>query len=279
MASGATILRFKYTSGSSYTGDFALDDIQGPSLSGTVQSCTSQSNCATDDTTAACVLTSNYYCGSPSPGYYVSGCIVQSCTTQTGCATHDTTAACVSTSSYYCSTASPGYYLLSGTVITSSFEADLDGWTTGSMDRPFYRQAGSTGSISTGPQGAAIGSYYVYCETSTPNYPSANFDMSRIVTVGSVSGLTFQYHMYGAAMGTATLEAYTGAGWISAWTKSGNLGNAWQQASVTVASGTTMLSFKYTGESSYTGDFALDDIQSTGGDDTHSYSYSYGDLF
>ena len=158
--------------------------------------------------------------------------------------------------------------------LTSSFEADFDGWTTST----FLRKVGSTTSTSTGPPSAAVGSYYVYCETSAPNFPSANFDMSRIVTVGSVSGLTFQYHMYGAAMGTATLEAYTGAGWISAWTKSGNLGNAWQQASVTVASGTTMLSFKYTGESSYTGDFALDDIQSTGGYDTHSYSYSYGDL-
>ena len=85
--------------------------------------------------------------------------------------------------------------------------------------------------------------------------------MSKTVTAGSVSGLDFQYHMYGGTMGTATLEAYTGTSWISAWTKSGNLGNAWMQASVAVASGATMLRFKYTGASSYSGDFALDDIQ------------------
>ena len=81
--------------------------------------------------------------------------------------------------------------------------------------------------------------------------------MSRTVAAGTVSGLAFQYHMYGGTMGTAVLEAYTGTSWVTAWTKSGNLGNAWQQASVTVASGATSLRFKYTGGSSYTGDFAL----------------------
>ena len=68
--------------------------------------------------------------------------------------------------------------------------------------------------------------------------------MSRAVAAGTVSGLTFQYHMYGATMGTAILEAYTGTSWVSAWNHSGNLGNAWMQASVTVASGATKLRFK-----------------------------------
>ena len=101
----------------------------------------------------------------------------------------------------------------------------------------------------------------MYCETSSPNSYYKYFDMSKTVTAGSVSGLDFQYHMYGSTMGTATLEAYTGTSWVSAWTKSGNHGNAWQHASVTVASGATSLRFKYTGGSSYTGDFALDDIR------------------
>ena len=89
--------------------------------------------------------------------------------------------------------------------------------------------------------------------------------MSRTVSAGTVSRLDFQYHMYGDTMGSATLEAYTGTIWVSAWTQSGNLGNAWRQASVTVAGGATMLRFKYTAGSSYTGDFALDDIQANGG--------------
>ena len=143
----------------------------------------------------------------------------------------------------------------------SSFEAGFDGWTTST----FIRLVGSTPSTGTGPSSAADGSYYVYCETSSPNYPNAYFDMSTTVAAGSVSRLDFQYHMYGDTMGTAVLEAYTGMSWVSAWTQSGNLGNAWQQASVVVASGATTLRFTYTGGSSYTGDFALDDIQANGG--------------
>ena len=69
--------------------------------------------------------------------------------------------------------------------------------------------------------------------------------MSRAVAAGTVSGLTFQYHMYGDTMGTATLEAYNGTSWVSAWTQSGNLGNAWMQATVAVASGAMKLRFRY----------------------------------
>ena len=123
--------------------------------------------------------------------------------------------------------------------LTSSFETDFDGWTTST----FLRKIGSTPSTGTGPQSAADGSYYVYCETSSPNYPNAYFDMSKPVVAGSVSGLAFEYHMYGGTMGTAVLEAYDGTSWVSAWTQTGNLGNAWQQASVTVAGGATMLRF------------------------------------
>ena len=122
----------------------------------------------------------------------------------------------------------------------SSFEADFDGWTTSS----FIRKTGSTGSGSTGPPSAALGSYYIYCETSSPNYPSGYFEISRTVTAGSVTSLSFQYHMYGSTIGTATLEAYSIGSWVSAWTKSGNLGNSWQSASVTVASGATSLRFR-----------------------------------
>ena len=142
----------------------------------------------------------------------------------------------------------------------------MDGWWSPTTTTSFIRAVGSTPSSSTGPQSAADGSYYVYCETSSPNNPSTSFEMVRIVSAGSVSGLTFQYHMYGATMGAATLEAYTGASWVSAWTKSGDQGAGWRQASVAVASGATKLRFKYTGGSSYTGDFALDDIRNGTGE-------------
>ena len=259
--------------------------------SGTVYGCSNQAGCATHNTNVVCVSTSKYYCNTPSNGYYLSSGIVQgTCTSQSNCAAHNTNAACVLTSKYQCTAPNNGYYLGSGgTVFTSSFETDFDGWTTGGFGYSLTRKSGSTGSSSTGPQGAAVGSYYVYAETSS--LYNKDFDLQRTVTAGSVPHLAFQYHMYGALMGTAILEAYTGTSWVTAWTKSGNLGNSWRQASVTVASGATILRFKcvpkccrayrrairvshhplpysashftrYTSmHTCCTGDFALDDIQ------------------
>ena len=102
---------------------------------------------------------------------------------------------------------------------------------------------GSTGSDGTGPSSAADGSYYVYCETSSPNDYYQYFDMSITVTAGSVIGLDFQYHMYGESMGTATFEVYAGTSWVSAWANSGNQGDVWSQTSVTVANNATILRF------------------------------------
>ena len=145
----------------------------------------------------------------------------------------------------------------------SSFEKGFDGWSTST----FLRDDGSAYSKNggaTGPASAAHGSHYVYCETATPNHPSKIFEISKIVDAGSVSRLVFQYHMYGSTIGTATLEAYTGTSWISAWTKSGSIGTTWQKASVDMAGGATVLRFKYTGGVGPDGNFALDAINATG---------------
>ena len=94
---------------------------------------------------------------------------------------------------------------MTGTITdTSSFEADVDEWTTST----FLRKAGSTGSTSTGPLSAADGSYYVYCETSSPNFPGVNFDLEKTFSAGQeLYGIAFQYHMYGGTMGSAVLES------------------------------------------------------------------------
>ena len=146
---------------------------------------------------------------------------------------------------------------------TSSFESDFDGWTTGGMDRSFTRWSGSTPTGSTGPWSAADGSYYVYAETS--GYYYMDFDLYKAFPAGQeLYGIAFQYHMYGSSMGSAVLESSaTGTSWASLWSKSGNMGNQWNQATVYAlgGSGQTMLRFTYTSGSSWSGDFALDDIQ------------------
>ena len=129
---------------------------------------------------------------------------------------------------------------------TSSFEVDLDGWTTGGMDQPFTRKVGSTPSSYTGPPSAADGSYYVYAETS--GHYGKNFDLEKTFPVGQeLYGIAFQYHMHGDTMGSAVLESSAdGTSWALLWYKSGDQGDQWLLATVYAASGQTMLRYVYT---------------------------------
>ena len=128
----------------------------------------------------------------------------------------------------------------------STFESGMDGWTTGGTNQPFTHGVGSTKSASTGPQGAADGAYYVYTETSSPNYPNKTFEMEKTFpTNQALYGVAFKYHMYGASMGSAVLETSAdGASWLSLWSKSGDQGNQWLQATAYAGSGQTMLRYR-----------------------------------
>ena len=143
----------------------------------------------------------------------------------------------------------------------------MNGWSTPATSSGaliFERKAGTTASAATGPTGGASGSFYVYAETSSPNYPNKNFDMQKSFPSSSeLYGIAFQYHMYGTNIGTAVLETKGSGGtsWVSLWSKSGNQGNQWRQAAAYAGSGQTMLRFTYTSGTGWKGDFALDDIQ------------------
>ena len=155
--------------------------------------------------------------------------------------------------------------ITTGTVTdTSSFESDFDGWITPTIhgDLPFTLATAGTPSVGTGPSSAAVGTGYIHAETSGQN--NQIFDLEKSFPTGQeLYGVAFQYHMYGATMGSAVLESSaTGTSWASLWSKSGNMGDQWNQATVyALGSGPTMLRFTYTSGSSYWGDFALDDIQ------------------
>ena len=160
--------------------------------------------------------------------------------------------------------------IMAGTITdTSTFESDLDGWTTDALDEPFLRRSGSTPvramGYGTGPTGAAVGSYYVYAHA---DYNSNDkFDLQKTFPAGQeLYGIAFQYHMYGSYMGSGVLESSAdGTSWASLWSKSFNQGDQWHQAAVYAqGSGQTMLRYVYTTQSqgtAYLGDFALDDIQ------------------
>lgn len=156
-------------------------------------------------------------------------------------------------------------------------ESGFGAWTNLSGDDlDWTRRTGSTPSSSTGPSSASEGSYYMYVEASSPNYPSKTtriespcFDLSG----ETAATFSFKYHMYGSNMGTLTLEATTDDNnWSSVWSLSGNQGNSWQSASVNMdsyAGGTVKLRFVGTTGSSYRGDMAVDDISFSAGGTTN----------
>ena len=128
---------------------------------------------------------------------------------------------------------------------TSSFETDLDGWITGGMNQSFTRALGYTASAGTGPSSAAEGSFYLFAEVS--GHIGKKFDLEKTFPPGQeLYGVAFQYHMYGHDMGSAVLESSAdGMSWASLWSKFGNQGSQWLQATVYAGSGHTMLRYTF----------------------------------
>ncbi|MGB2985871.1 MAG: hypothetical protein WBE26_08305, partial [Phycisphaerae bacterium] len=137
-------------------------------------------------------------------------------------------------------------------------------------DMDWTRRSGSTPSSSTGPSSAHGGSYYVYTESSSPNYPNKTailegscFDFSAT----SDEELSFWYHMYGTSMGTLYVEVSEDCvAWTTVWSLSGNQGNAWYQAVVDLSAySETTITIRFRGVtgSSYTSDMSVDDISVT----------------
>jgi hypothetical protein len=94
--------------------------------------------------------------------------------------------------------------------ISCDFEdANICGWQNiaGTGNKVWTRTSGRTpssiNSWVTGPNGAAHGSHYMFTESSNPNYPNKVFFMNSpdFPETQEPFMLTFQYHMYGAAIG------------------------------------------------------------------------------
>ncbi|WP_340201942.1 tyrosinase family protein [Ascidiimonas sp. W6] len=154
----------------------------------------------------------------------------------------------------------------------TDFETGWDYWfdlnNSGSDDIDWTRHAGSTTSSSTGPTGAASGTRYLYLEASGngTGYPSKRATLQRQIFNSSLSRVSFNYHMYGSTMGTLALQVSnsTTSGYTQIWSRTGDQGNSWRSATVTIPS--TYLSGGYylrlvgTTGSSWRSDMAVDNI-------------------
>ncbi len=160
---------------------------------------------------------------------------------------------------------------------SEGFENTLGAWTQSTADDINWTvDANGTPSSGTGPSSAIQGSYYVYVEASGngTGYPNKQailnspcFNLSTL----SEATFSFKYHQYGSTnMGTINLEISDddGTSWSSIWNSSGNLGNSWQTANVSLTSfvgGSVQLRFNRITGSTWQADVAIDDVSLTSG--------------
>ncbi|MGG8495352.1 trypsin-like peptidase domain-containing protein [Tenacibaculum sp. TC6] len=158
---------------------------------------------------------------------------------------------------------------------SQSFENTIGLWSQSTQDDfNWSLRTGTTPSSNTGPTAADDGSYYLYMESSSPNYSNKNaiisspcFDLKQ----ANNATFTFKYHMYGStSMGNLKLEVSTdkGVSWANVWQKSGNQGNSWLVASVDLSSyvgNDVQLRFNGTTGTTWQGDMAIDALALTTG--------------
>jgi len=160
---------------------------------------------------------------------------------------------------------------------SESFEFGMGVWLPSSgNDGDWRNNTGSTTSTGTGPDSASDGSYYVYMEASTGTgnvvgYPTktaameAAFDFSGTTT----PELTFDYHMYGAAMGALYVDVYDGTWHNGIWSRSGqqhaSSSATWSNATVDLSAfaGGSQVKIRLRGitGTSWTSDIAVDKIR------------------
>ncbi|MDN5205112.1 S8 family serine peptidase [Fulvivirgaceae bacterium BMA10] len=293
---GQTIkLRFHGTTGSSWSSDMAIDDIEV--TTGAVATCDVPTGLASSNIgETSFTLTWNAVTGAVSYDVDVDGTVTNTTSTSTNITglTASTTynakvrAVCASATSAYSSTIQvttldPSGLDCPNTVssfpYSESFESGIGVWNqpTGD-DGNWVRDSGGTPSNGTGPSTGADGSFYMFIEASNNNstgaigYPNkvAIFESPCIDLSGeTAASFIFNYHMNGTSMGTLNLDVTTDdTNWTNLWTRSGSQGNSWNQETIDLASyigQTIKLRFHGTTGSSWSSDMAIDNVQITTG--------------
>jgi len=159
---------------------------------------------------------------------------------------------------------------------TEGFETGIGAWTQGTADNSDWtRQTNGTPSGSTGPSGANGGSYYLFTESSNPNFnytfnlKSPCFDL----TSATSAQFSFYYHMFGVDMGNLNVELSTDNGltfptllWSQNGPVQGSNGAPWNLVNIDLSAyvgQTVLIRFRGVTGSNYRSDMAIDDISLT----------------
>ncbi|XP_066292098.1 MAM and LDL-receptor class A domain-containing protein 1-like isoform X1 [Branchiostoma lanceolatum] len=136
---------------------------------------------------------------------------------------------------------------------------------TGQFGFRWIRRSGRTPSFSTGPSADHTdgSGFYMYTEASGSS-TGANASLTLpIMRSDGQHCLRWFYHMYGSDMGT--LNVYVSQPRypdMLVWTRSGNQGNRWLPAMISVSTNTSVFQIRFEGVRGYsfTSDMAIDDI-------------------
>ncbi len=156
---------------------------------------------------------------------------------------------------------------------SESFESGFGVWTNATGDDiEWTRDSGGTPSNNTGPSTGQDGAFYLYTEASTNVTPPGNPNKAALLNspcidlTGVPNGsLEFGYHMFGNNVGAMEVLVSTddGANYTSIWLQNGNIGNVWNQATVSLTSyagSVIQLQFKGTTGNGWSSDMAIDNI-------------------
>jgi len=135
---------------------------------------------------------------------------------------------------------------------TESFESSTTLWSgvvdnahsCSGRENPLVRNTGTIGIEDSGPTSAIDGGYYVYSAVGDFSCRDKDFELKSPIldfSFQSSATLDFNYHMYGANIGTLRVEASidNGASWsqdLLTSPLSGDQGNTWHSTSIDLAS-------------------------------------------
>ncbi len=150
-----------------------------------------------------------------------------------------------------------------------SFEYGYGHWSYDEGTIIWSNHTGATYTSDTGPDSAADGTRYVYIHSRNASWIQSKTGLLRATfdfREATSPEISFLYHLYGAGIGTLSLEASTdGSAWSGLWTRSGALGNQWNTNTVSLSAyaGRTNVQLRFRGTTRAninfrTGDMALD---------------------
>lgn len=148
-----------------------------------------------------------------------------------------------------------------------SFENTLGNWVQDDGDDLDWTiLSGATASNNTGPTTANDGTYYIYVEASSPNFPSKTAIIeSPCFNLTSITDpqLSFDYHMYGANMGRLDVQVKTSTtNWNTLLTRINDYGDNWLSINLNLAAYTNesdlKVRFKASTGSGFASDIAID---------------------